>query len=242
MSTLTAPRLARSRNPARRRLPRPGRHDDLETAELLRTIGRSGRQRRADRRPRRAPRQHPRSAVQDAPRRPPPAARLARRPRPHDHLMSRITALAAGEPEISCDECFDVLDIYVELMLAGSPADERFPGMCASTSSAAPRATRNSSACSPSSRVRTPRTPAGREEARDHSNVGDHAEHFDERLGDDHGGGQRVLVAEGERERQHDQRVAGRAGEYQGARRRHIEPSARGEPAPTTAMITRNAT
>jgi len=44
--------------------------------------------------------------------------------------MSLLTALTGpGEPEIGCDECFDALDVYVELMLAGAAADERFPGM-----------------------------------------------------------------------------------------------------------------
>jgi hypothetical protein len=44
--------------------------------------------------------------------------------------MSLLTALTGpGEPEIGCDECFDALDVYVELTLRGGPADERFPGM-----------------------------------------------------------------------------------------------------------------
>ena len=44
--------------------------------------------------------------------------------------MSLISALTGpGEPEIGCDECFDALDVYVELTLQGGPADERFPGM-----------------------------------------------------------------------------------------------------------------
>ena len=44
--------------------------------------------------------------------------------------MNLLTALTGpGEPEIGCDECFDALDVYVELTLAGEPADERFPGM-----------------------------------------------------------------------------------------------------------------
>ena len=44
--------------------------------------------------------------------------------------MSLLTALTGpGEPEIGCDECFDALDVYVDLMIAGEPADERFPGM-----------------------------------------------------------------------------------------------------------------
>jgi len=44
--------------------------------------------------------------------------------------MSLLTALTGpGEPEIGCDECFDALDVYVELLLAGAAAAERFPGM-----------------------------------------------------------------------------------------------------------------
>ncbi len=44
--------------------------------------------------------------------------------------MNLISALTGpGEPEIGCDECFDALDVYVELVLAGGPADERVPGM-----------------------------------------------------------------------------------------------------------------
>jgi hypothetical protein len=44
--------------------------------------------------------------------------------------MNLLTALTGpGEPEIGCDECFDALDVYVELMHGGEPADERFPGM-----------------------------------------------------------------------------------------------------------------
>jgi hypothetical protein len=44
--------------------------------------------------------------------------------------MNLISALTGpGEPEIGCDECFDSLDVYVELTLAGRNADERVPGM-----------------------------------------------------------------------------------------------------------------
>jgi hypothetical protein len=32
-------------------------------------------------------------------------------------------------PELSCDECFEQLDRYVELELAGSNADDAIPGM-----------------------------------------------------------------------------------------------------------------
>ncbi len=32
-------------------------------------------------------------------------------------------------PEVSCEECFERLDEYVELELAGEDADSRVPGM-----------------------------------------------------------------------------------------------------------------
>jgi hypothetical protein len=37
--------------------------------------------------------------------------------------------LGPAEPELSCEECFERLDAYAELVLAGEPADERVPGM-----------------------------------------------------------------------------------------------------------------
>jgi hypothetical protein len=37
--------------------------------------------------------------------------------------------LGPGEPEVSCEECFERLDEYVELELAGDDADGRIPGM-----------------------------------------------------------------------------------------------------------------
>ena len=37
--------------------------------------------------------------------------------------------LGPAEPEIGCDECFDQLDRYVELELAGRDADAAVPGM-----------------------------------------------------------------------------------------------------------------
>jgi anti-sigma factor RsiW len=46
---------------------------------------------------------------------------------PTDPTIKRV--LGPGGPEILCDECFDKLDAYVELELAGHPADERIPGM-----------------------------------------------------------------------------------------------------------------
>ena len=44
-----------------------------------------------------------------------------------DRLLGRL--LGPDGPELSCDECFDQLDRYVELELAGADPDERIPGM-----------------------------------------------------------------------------------------------------------------
>ena len=45
-------------------------------------------------------------------------------PRTND-LVGRL--LGPDGPEIGCDECFDVLDRYVELELAGKDADAAVP-------------------------------------------------------------------------------------------------------------------
>jgi hypothetical protein len=37
--------------------------------------------------------------------------------------------LGPGQPEVGCEECFALLDRYVELELAGADAEARFPGM-----------------------------------------------------------------------------------------------------------------
>ncbi len=37
--------------------------------------------------------------------------------------------LGSDEPELDCDGCFAVLDRYVELELAGAPADDLVPGL-----------------------------------------------------------------------------------------------------------------
>ena len=42
-------------------------------------------------------------------------------------LIARLLGPAA--PEVSCDECFEQLDVYVELELAGEDAAARLPGM-----------------------------------------------------------------------------------------------------------------
>jgi anti-sigma factor RsiW len=37
--------------------------------------------------------------------------------------------LGPAGPEVSCEECFELLDQYVDTELAGADADARFPGM-----------------------------------------------------------------------------------------------------------------
>jgi hypothetical protein len=37
--------------------------------------------------------------------------------------------LGPDEPEVSCEVCFERLDEYVDLELAGADADERIPGL-----------------------------------------------------------------------------------------------------------------
>ena len=42
-------------------------------------------------------------------------------------LLARL--LGPAEPEVSCEECFELLDRYVDLELDGADADARLPGM-----------------------------------------------------------------------------------------------------------------
>jgi hypothetical protein len=42
-------------------------------------------------------------------------------------LVGRL--LGPAGPEVSCEQCFDALDRYVELELAGADADAAIPGM-----------------------------------------------------------------------------------------------------------------
>ena len=44
-----------------------------------------------------------------------------------DRLLARLTGPAG--PEVSCEECFEKLDRYVELELDGADADAAVPGM-----------------------------------------------------------------------------------------------------------------
>jgi hypothetical protein len=42
-------------------------------------------------------------------------------------LLARV--LGPDQPEVGCEECFELLDEYVELELAGADADARLPGL-----------------------------------------------------------------------------------------------------------------
>ena len=42
-------------------------------------------------------------------------------------LLARV--LGPAGPEVSCEECFELLDEYVDLELAGEDADALLPGM-----------------------------------------------------------------------------------------------------------------
>ena len=37
--------------------------------------------------------------------------------------------LGPGEPEVTCEQCFELLDEYVELELRGEDAEQQLPGM-----------------------------------------------------------------------------------------------------------------
>ncbi|MDT7713247.1 MAG: hypothetical protein QOD69_3339 [Solirubrobacteraceae bacterium] len=50
-----------------------------------------------------------------------------------EHATERLRLIAAllgpSEPELTCDECFEQLDRYVDLEVAGADADGAVPGM-----------------------------------------------------------------------------------------------------------------
>jgi hypothetical protein len=49
---------------------------------------------------------------------------------PHDRsaaLLSRL--LGPAEPELTCEQCFELVDVYVDAELAGEDADAKVPGM-----------------------------------------------------------------------------------------------------------------
>jgi hypothetical protein len=54
---------------------------------------------------------------------------MSQRRGPNDGGGVVARALGPAGPELTCEECFAQLDRYVELELAGEPADARVPGM-----------------------------------------------------------------------------------------------------------------
>ncbi len=48
-------------------------------------------------------------------------------PRQPGQVLRRF--LGPAGPDLGCDECFELVDIYVEAELAGEDADFRVPGM-----------------------------------------------------------------------------------------------------------------
>jgi hypothetical protein len=42
-------------------------------------------------------------------------------------LLNRL--LGPGEPEVTCEECFELLDEFVEIEVRGDDPDTRLPGM-----------------------------------------------------------------------------------------------------------------
>ncbi len=48
-------------------------------------------------------------------------------PDPAKDLLARV--LGPAGPEVSCEECFELLDRYVDLEVTGADADAAIPGM-----------------------------------------------------------------------------------------------------------------
>ena len=50
---------------------------------------------------------------------------------PPDHSDRRLVSRLLGPagPELTCEQCFEQLNRYVELELSGAPADDQVPGM-----------------------------------------------------------------------------------------------------------------
>jgi hypothetical protein len=46
-----------------------------------------------------------------------------------DHDRRLAVLLGPAGPELTCEQCFEQLDRYVELELAGTEADQQVPGM-----------------------------------------------------------------------------------------------------------------
>jgi hypothetical protein len=47
----------------------------------------------------------------------------------HEYNQTLERLLGPTGPQVTCEECFELLDEYVDLELAGEDADRRLPGM-----------------------------------------------------------------------------------------------------------------
>jgi hypothetical protein len=52
---------------------------------------------------------------------------MAQRDERHNRLLGRL--LGPSGHDIGCEQCFELLDVYVEAELAGEDAEHRVPGM-----------------------------------------------------------------------------------------------------------------
>lgn len=48
---------------------------------------------------------------------------------PHNRITDLSELLGPAGPEVSCEECFELLDSYVDVELSGGDPDARLPGM-----------------------------------------------------------------------------------------------------------------
>ena len=48
---------------------------------------------------------------------------------PHGRITDLSELLGPAGPEVSCEECFELLDRYVDVELSGGDPDARLPGM-----------------------------------------------------------------------------------------------------------------
>lgn len=46
-----------------------------------------------------------------------------------DHRLALKLLLGPAGPEVTCEQCFELIDVYVELEHQGASPDERIPGM-----------------------------------------------------------------------------------------------------------------
>lgn len=49
----------------------------------------------------------------------------------HDGRQALARLLGPALPEVGCDECFDLIDRFVDLKLTGSDAEAELPGLSA---------------------------------------------------------------------------------------------------------------